>query len=440
MSGYADADVVIPPSPDEVLTAQEGDFFMAARSGELIDWTQDISSGQGYGFDSLSHLFEQAFFFRTDTDGFNAAEHRLDELTLTDLGQVNPATSEFEGDSTFFSFGGQAGEPIQVDLEYELAGNSFSDTPMSSITKRLNITNTSGGDLQLAWFLYTDLDLEGNPAGDLGQLFSANTIRQTSSIGSFVDTRVASGDNPNAFSIEPFADIVDALEDDQVTSTLANQTLSGPGDVTHGFLWNFSLNAGESEQLEIVTEGTFTAVVAPDFQSSDPDDPTPSFNFDVSDPPIIGDRPVWYDPAVAIGYEYAIEDFGNNAFAEVYLPFFGDGEYTLIILDEDHPLFGEEIIVDAADVSGDEPIPSFDLTYIDEFDDLRGARAFQILGIEPFVEIDPEDPTGFPTGLTFIDSDFTSFSQTAIIPEPASLVLAGLAGAVMLLRPGRRRR
>lgn len=417
------------------VTAQDGQFHIAASGTSVADWTQELNtSGFGYGNEFISHLFEQSFYFRADAPGYDSSEHALSSLNLGSSGNFNPATNDYEGDSMFFEIGGGSGEPIQVDLEYELADTSTSTTISSTITTRLRITNTTTADLPVWWFMYSDLNLEGNPGGDVAKFFSGtNMIQQTSSIGSVVTTTVSSGTNPSIFAIEPYSDILDQLEDDQPTTFVNPSFNVGPGNVTHAFQWNYLIDQGSYVELEIVTEGTFTDVLAPANTNAEGE-----FVFDVADPPVIGDRPKWYDPEVAVGYDYSVGEGEDNTFAEVYLPLFGDGEYTLIVLDPDHPLYGQEITVYAIDGEDPDAPPSFDLTYLGDGDELTGAKAFRILGIEESLEIDPEDPTGFPTGLTFVNGNVVTFNQSAIVPEPATLALAGLAAAGLLVQRGRR--
>jgi len=62
-----------------------------------------------------------------------------------------------------------------------------------------------------------------------------------------------------------------------------------------------------------------------------------------------------------------------------------------------------------------------------------GLNCFEVRGIEPSAGIDPNNVTGFVTGLTFLaDGTFTGTMTpiSAFVPQPASLLLlaVGLAG------------
>jgi len=97
----------------------------------------------------------------------------------------------------------------------------------------------------------------------------------------------------------------------------------------------------------------------------------------------------WFDPEVAVGYEYRVTSGPN--FAQLFLPAgFLDGQYMLEILDPTHANFGAIL-----PVIGDGSLLSFDFGIL-------GVNAFRITGIEIGAGIDPLDFNGFPTGLSFV--------------------------------------
>jgi len=118
----------------------------------------------------------------------------------------------------------------------------------------------------------------------------------------------------------------------------------------------------------------------------------------------------WFDPPLAVGYEFEIE-FGA-AFSVVGLPtgMGGDGEYT--------------ITWDTGSVSANEG---------ENFTFPTPVTHFTITGIEP--GLDGDNPSAFPTYLEFQENGFASFNMTPIlqaesVPEPGTMTLAtlGLAG------------
>lgn len=138
----------------------------------------------------------------------------------------------------------------------------------------------------------------------------------------------------------------------------------------------------------------------------------------------------WYDPKVAVGYTFEMQA-GENAFTAVQVPFqYGDGVFDLWLFDE----------VSAAYVLSDVQLAAGEWYEFGE----SGVKKFRIMGIETSAYIDPNDPNGFVTGLTFLSSD-TGFSMTpmevdvdatnplsevqaAAVPEPEAyaMMLAGL--------------
>jgi hypothetical protein len=137
-----------------------------------------------------------------------------------------------------------------------------------------------------------------------------------------------------------------------------------------------------------------------------------SFSLDVR-----ADQPVFLDPLVAVGYDYAVGT-GDPLFKTVSLPVgIGDGRYTLHV-------GGLSL-----DVGGNQIVDFTALGFA------QGVAGFRVTGIETAAMLDPADSSAFVTRLTFMaDGRFTG-TQTAIsvdvpaVPEPAvwALWLGGLA-------------
>jgi hypothetical protein len=150
--------------------------------------------------------------------------------------------------------------------------------------------------------------------------------------------------------------------------------------------------------------------------------PEYSFNISVSE----GDQ-IFIDPEISIGYDYEI-GAGDPNFRSVELPDIGDGLFDLWLRDSAGDIFdtGEDIF------AGDEFLFS-SLGYD------GGVGFFRILGIEESAGLDPQDPTAFVTGLTFVgDGQFTGTMTpiTTQVPLPSTLFLfvGGLASVLVTLR------
>lgn len=154
------------------------------------------------------------------------------------------------------------------------------------------------------------------------------------------------------------------------------------------------------------------------------EDDSPIFNFNN---PVLAEQVEFYDPIVAVGYDYLIGD-NNPFFNSFILPEIGDDLFDLYLWDGTNFIF--ESVVGA----------------LDEFKfDTGGVDRFRVLGIETGAALDPSDPTAFVTGLSFVsDGQFTG-SMTPIsvfvddpspVPLPASLPMLGCAifGIIALRR------
>jgi hypothetical protein len=122
--------------------------------------------------------------------------------------------------------------------------------------------------------------------------------------------------------------------------------------------------------------------------------PVPVYTFNVE---VVGGQTIFIDPAVAVGYDYAIGT-GNPNFASVTLPTgIGDNWYQLYLFNGTKYYF-------KAFLKGGVPY-SFPSGGIDRF---------RILGIERDEGLDPNNPTAFITGLTFTGSGNFTGSMTPV--------------------------
>lgn len=152
-----------------------------------------------------------------------------------------------------------------------------------------------------------------------------------------------------------------------------------------------------------------------------PDDD--GFVFDV----ITSDEVRFFDPEYATGYDYVTD---GTPFASVLIPNAlpgGDDMFELVVGNQTFQL-----------LSGQE----FDFTTINS----DGVSEFGIRGISVAEQLDPNDPLGFVTGLSFIEAGaVSSFQMTAVtaesvVPEPSALALFGCGTFGMVVLSNRRRK
>ncbi|CCI04075.1 HAF repeat-containing PEP-CTERM protein [Microcystis aeruginosa] len=130
-------------------------------------------------------------------------------------------------------------------------------------------------------------------------------------------------------------------------------------------------------------------------------------------------NPIYFDPIVAVGYDYAVT--GGPLFASVLIPNAlpqGDSNFILEL-----PGFGNYSLVAGT---------TFNLLGVNPL----GFSDFRISDIDPAEMLDPTNPTAFVTGLTFTAAGTVTVTQNPIVqntggvsvPEPSNLLGLGLLG------------
>ncbi len=130
-------------------------------------------------------------------------------------------------------------------------------------------------------------------------------------------------------------------------------------------------------------------------------------------------NPIFFDPIVSVGYDYAVT--GGPLFASVLIPNplpQGDSNFILEL-----PGFGNYPLVAGT---------TFNLLGVNPL----GFSDFRISDIDPAEMLDPTNPTAFVTGLTFTAAGTVTVTQNPIIqntggvsvPEPSNLLGLGLLG------------
>jgi hypothetical protein len=197
----------------------------------LIDWTVD----------GTSHLFDQWWAERVV--GIDNEEFFLSLLDLT--------VEEILGTNQIHLVYDDPTSDLEVDALYTLTGGALG-SGQSSISEVISLTNTGINPLEVAWFEYHDLDLNGtltdNAFGDVNGLTYADGL---------TTVQIASAPTPNAFQVAAFSTLKDALNDAAITNLDNSGSPFGPGDATSAFQWNFNITGGGAAR--ITTTKTLTA-------------------------------------------------------------------------------------------------------------------------------------------------------------------------------------
>jgi hypothetical protein len=144
----------------------------------------------------------------------------------------------------------------------------------------------------------------------------------------------------------------------------------------------------------------------------------PAYNFNVAN--VQSGQTIFIDPLVAIGYHLQTGS-GDPNFRSVTMPLIvGTNSYTIILPN------GEQVVV----------LPGQELNFTTLVGYANGVSWFDIMGINPNSAVDPNDPTAFALGLSFVaDGNFTGTMtpitlEVAAVPETSTwaMMILGFAG------------
>jgi len=356
-----------PGNPNPV-----GAFFWGTESNEI----------------PIDHMYQQWFWYRIGDTG---PEQSLDTLTLVSSEAVGNTINLVYGDPA-------AGDQVKVEIAYQLTGTSETE---STILETVVVTSLVDGDVDFHWFEYTDIDADENFAGgDTAAYTGEDQITQIGPLDTQIVVEQTTGIDPEHWEIAAFDDILDSLDDGNPTTLADVDGLNGAvDDVTHAFQWHVSLTDQNPLEIYKKEKRASTANVLMNLPPDQSIDPT-VFDFVVEVGPI--DVPWWFDPAIALGYDFKVT--GPN-FKEVTMPGgdYGDNSFDIFVPD------GAGGYIKVATLAKGE-------TYDFRNHDPQGVSEFRLLGIEASAGVDAGDATGFPTGLTFMAADPVQVTQTAI-PE-----------------------
>jgi hypothetical protein len=138
--------------------------------------------------------------------------------------------------------------------------------------------------------------------------------------------------------------------------------------------------------------------------------------------------PIWIDPEWAVGFEYEITTNEIwNSFKGIELVPVGDDLFDIDVWDA--------AVSDWLEVASDVAPGQISFATIAPG---RSVKKFRVRGIEPQAQVDPEGH-GFPIGLIFSNGGWQhTITTTAVVPEPATIVLFAACGLLCRRRSARR--
>jgi hypothetical protein len=210
-----------------VLTASAHTVTLS-HLNSIVEIDPHSQSGMSrWSVDGVDHLFQQWFWFRVGS----SAESSIDTLALvTEEPFSIPMSGPLRGLALVYT-----GPGFTLEVTYQLTGGSLG-SKSSDIAESIGIYNDSASPLEIHFFQYTDLDLNGTAGNDVAVRTNDNTIRQTEPGVTFNETIVTPP--PSHFEIAAYPTILGKLNDASPTTLTDLTSPLGPGDVSWAWQWD----------------------------------------------------------------------------------------------------------------------------------------------------------------------------------------------------------
>ena len=229
-----------------------GQISLTDANSQVDITTNSYAGMHNWTIDGTDVLAQQWFWYRVGNVG---GQFSLDTL---------PATYNLLAPSILkASF---TGATFVVTMTLNLSGGSVG-SGNSDLSLQFKIQNTGSTNLNFHFFEYSNFDLGGVP-GDSVSFLNSNTVAQTGSVGSLLET-VATGASgflaPMHHEANLLPNTLNSLTSGS-TYFLNDTNSAGPGDVTWAYEWDVNVAPGSSTQiskdinLQIPEPGTFALV------------------------------------------------------------------------------------------------------------------------------------------------------------------------------------
>ncbi|MCH2170482.1 hypothetical protein MK489_06840 [Myxococcota bacterium] len=191
--------------------------------------------------EGIEHLQRQWFWYRIGS----SPESNVASVPHFSAPVMNDTTGEGYDDQLVAVYQDPIGLRIRVILT--LRGNG-AGSHEAWVTESIKLQNLTSSPMNLAFFQYTDFNLNSNPADDQLELFGPSLANARHEDSMTVVTQKITGHLP----VEAEVDVVDGIGDilarmgDANPSSLSNTAGPVGGDGSYAYRWNFSLGSSGS--------------------------------------------------------------------------------------------------------------------------------------------------------------------------------------------------
>ncbi len=218
--------------PGSITDGDSSYTFLGFDSNGQANWQP------GGGDVSGNQLFQSWWWYRAD-----------DQNSETAFGQGFPDNTVYSGDTATFS-GNENDAPDPIGLVWDMTW-TVSTGILPALNSTISVTNTTNDPIVLNIFHYGDIDLNGS-GSDTATVNDNGDVIVVSDSGTPGATIQYAGDNPDAFQVDVQDDLLELLNDDEITNLTNVNNVTVPADFTAGFQWiDVVLLPGESEEFSI---------------------------------------------------------------------------------------------------------------------------------------------------------------------------------------------
>lgn len=235
--------MVLAPAPGNATTTYT---LTDGNSSVIVDSTNGIYNAAipingTWLINGVYNMYQQQWFYGPTTAG----QSMISDNNLTLTGSTNPALNY--ATFTYLNPG-----VFTATTVYSLIGGA-PGSPNSDLSEQMRVNNISGASLTMNLYLYTDLDLGGNPAGDTVQILGPpyHDIHQYGK-GLICRTVVTGNAPPSIGEVNTYSNTLTSLNSGMLYTLNNTYGPISPPDATWALEWqNVVIPAGQSYILSV---------------------------------------------------------------------------------------------------------------------------------------------------------------------------------------------